>query len=244
MRIYGSEAEPLTWSLAIKLLGVRATIPLWRQAGVPVWMFERPLALLRTARRVSDALDDLSSEAGERERRRESDVRGWYDAEQLHAVVRGFESIAAHYGWPAARDLAAWVVGTAPGSESYVSGERWWLTFGLIADGRPSPGFVRENVPRRALLLIRAAFGRAADHKLEQCERRASSVPFSAREVAIISYDPSTLQPGESPLRDVVMEMRLHAGQARALALCEVISRLMSEEEWATFERLARDWPW
>jgi hypothetical protein len=248
MRIYCCKAEPLTWTSAIDLLAVEVTIPMWRQSGVPRTMCEKPAVLQAIIRPLRIALRDLSEEAGRREMRQrelggDSDMRPWYEAEAERIATAGFAAIENAFGLTEARELAFWMIAQEPGVEPYESAFKWYLAFVVIGQDRPSADFVREHVPKSVLPVIQAAFGPESGQVFDQIEALVQSRPMTADDQEILAWDPSTVDPGWPPLRDAVGDFSLCAASARARAMVEVISRMVPEDEWATFERLARDWP-
>jgi hypothetical protein len=249
MRIYGYEAEPLTWQSAMGLLAVDFTVPLWRQSGVPRATCEQASTLQGIIRPLRIAMIDLSIEGGQRElRQRESggvdDVREWYDAEAERIGRAGFAAVEQAFGLTDARDLAGWMIATEPGVDPYEAGSAWTHAFTLIAQDRPSSPFVKQHVPKRALPAIRAAFGDGSSVALDQVEHQLETQGMSDEDQAILAWDPATVDPGWPPLRDAVGEFGLYARHVRARALAEVISYLVPQDEWDAFERVARDWPY
>lgn len=248
MRIYCCEAEPLTWTSAIDLLAVEVTIPMWRQSGVPRTMCEKPAVLQAIIRPLRVALRDLSEEAGRRERRQrelggDSDMRPWYEAEAERIATAGFAAIESGFGLTEARELAFWMIAREPGVEPWESAWRGYLAFVQIADDRPSAAYVRDHVPEGVLPVITAAFGPGSRQVFDEIEALVQSQPMSAEDQDILAWDPSTVDPGWPPLRDAVGDFSLCVGSVRARAMVEVISRMVPEDEWATFEQLARHWP-
>jgi hypothetical protein len=249
MRIYGCEADPRIWQSAMDLLVVDITVPLWRQSGVPRAMCDQASTLQRIIRPLRIAMIDLSNEGGQRElRQREfggvDDVREWYDAEAERIGRAGFASVEQAFGLTDARDLAGWMTAKEPGVNPYEAGSAWTQAFSLIAQGRPSSDFVNQHVPDRALPAIRAAFGEGSNGSLDQIERQLEARAMSDEDQAILAWDPATVDPGWPPLRDAVGDFVSHACHVRAMALVEVISRLVPQDEWDAFESLARDWPY
>jgi hypothetical protein len=248
MRILGCEADPRIWTSAMGLLAVQATVPLWRQSGVPRSMCEKPPTLRAIISPLRLAMIDASEEAGRLElRQRESggdaDIGKWYEAATERMATAGFAKIDTAFGLADARGLALWMVATEPGGDLYEAGTMWTHAFTLIADSRPSEAYVTEHVPELALPAIRAAFGERQRKALDHIRREVEAQAMSAEDKAILAWDPSSVDLGWPPFRDAVGDFESLSVYARARALAEVISRLMPEKEWDDLERLAQDWP-
>jgi hypothetical protein len=249
VRIYGCEADPRIWQSAMDLLAVDITVPLWPPSGVPRSMCEEASTLQGIIRPLRVAMIDVSIEGGQRElSQRESggvdDTREWYDAEAERIGRAGFAAVEQAFGLTDARELAGWMIATEPGVNPYEAGSAWTDAFTLIAQDRPSSDFVNRQVPKRALPAIRAAFGAGSNVALDQIAHQLETQVMSDEDQAILAWDPATVDPGWPPLRDAIGDFGTHARHVRATALVEVISRLVPQEEWEAFERLARDWPY
>jgi hypothetical protein len=243
MRILGSEADSVYWNIAFCLLGADVTRPMWRHAGIPSVICGNPDVLADLAKEVAASLRRLSEEAGQRERDGDTEVAAWYDLQETLVLESAFDAVRDAYGPNTARDLARWVSQTQP--EGVADSDfNWTLVFGRIATDRPTAEYVSERVPRLPLVAIGAAFGDDADDAVNACLDAMKRAPVSDADRAILALDPSTMAEGEDPMIDPFVSMELISAEWRARSLRDVVSSLMSDEQWTAFRRDAADWPW
>jgi hypothetical protein len=228
---------------ALGLLAVRMTLPLWRLAGIPEPICDRPDPILKLAADLLAQQRCLSEEAGARESRRETGYAEWYDGAIEQAVNATLDLLADTYGNRTAWSLANWMEDSNSGSEAAQRGSSWGLAFGSIATDRPSESYISERIPLLAQELIAAAYGPVGMRPREECEQRALATTLSAAEEQILARDPTLVEPGESPLRDVVMELEVTAWRVQARALGDLLSTVLSDDEWQSMKRSLSEWP-